>query len=440
MEQGLAELLFGIPYLTDEQLVELYQSVGSFDRGAWKAKAAILWEAKQRSTYGDKAWEAMGKTFGIGWRQAYNLARVWQTFFIGEDGQFCNQLQNCALDEVSWYITTAETDDPKFWLAYAEDRKAEHPFYTVAGPEGRDPPRRRQARGRRQLRHRHAQLPLGARLLRPAGPGGEPGALRRLRAAAHPREGSGDRMTTFTYEEKLVSFADGKRLRRFRGYLRAPSNTTCDACGSTLPSYLHALRDIGAGKDYFVGGNCYVRLHQLGVLERPYVRASIATAYLQRPRRAGRAPPLLQAGERPAGSAGVVSVPARRIVLADKVQRYWELTRLVAEARRVMAPLHDELVAAIVEHGEPHRRRGPADAAAGGAAERPAVGREGAGGAGAAGVPAAARAGLPDRARQAGGGAGARRQPLGYPPHLQLGDARERAGVRSLKAARIARR
>ena len=40
-------------------------------------------------------------------------------------------------------------------------------------------------------------------------------------------------------------------------------------------------------------------------------------------------------------------------MLADKVLRYWELTRLVAEARRVMAPLHDELAAAIVEHGEP---------------------------------------------------------------------------------------
>jgi hypothetical protein len=88
-------------------------------------------------------------------------------------------------------------------------------------------------------------------------------------------------MTTLTYEEKLAFFAYGKRLRRFRGYLRAPSHTTCDACGSSLPSYLHALRDIGAAKDYFVGGNCFVRLHQLGVLERPYVRASIATAYLR---------------------------------------------------------------------------------------------------------------------------------------------------------------
>ena len=40
-------------------------------------------------------------------------------------------------------------------------------------------------------------------------------------------------------------------------------------------------------------------------------------------------------------------------VLADKVQRYWELTRLIAEARRSAAALHDELVEAITQTGEP---------------------------------------------------------------------------------------
>ena len=88
-------------------------------------------------------------------------------------------------------------------------------------------------------------------------------------------------MTTLSYEERLAFFAEGKALRRFRGYLRSPGDTTCDACGSSLPSYLHALRDVGAGRDYFVGGNCFVRLWQSGVVERPYVRASIATAYLK---------------------------------------------------------------------------------------------------------------------------------------------------------------
>lgn len=67
-------------------------------------------------------------------------------------------------------------------------------------------------------------------------------------------------MTTLSYEERLAFFAEGKRLRRFRGYLRSPGDTTCDACGSSLPSYLHALRDVGASRDYFVGGNCFVRL------------------------------------------------------------------------------------------------------------------------------------------------------------------------------------
>ena len=48
-----------------------------------------------------------------------------------------------------------------------------------------------------------------------------------------------------------------------------------------------------------------------------------------------------------------MSVPTRTSLLADKVLRYWELTRLVADARHVMAPLHDELVRAICEDGEP---------------------------------------------------------------------------------------
>ena len=42
-----------------------------------------------------------------------------------------------------------------------------------------------------------------------------------------------------------------------------------------------------------------------------------------------------------------------QVTLADKAQRYWELTRLIAEARRAAAGLHDELVAAIVATGEP---------------------------------------------------------------------------------------
>jgi len=132
LEPRLDALVQGIPYLSDDQLVDLFQYLRGLDQRAWKAQAAILWEAKRRSVYGDRAWEAMGRTFGIGWRQAYNLAKVWEVFFLGKDGKFCNQLQNCSLQEVTWHIVASQTDAPHFWLAYAEDQKAQNPSYSIA--------------------------------------------------------------------------------------------------------------------------------------------------------------------------------------------------------------------------------------------------------------------------------------------------------------------
>ena len=132
LEADLEALLPGIPYLTDEQLVELFQQLRGVDKGTWKAQAAILYEARQRSVYGDRAWEAMGRSFGIGWRQAYNLARVWQIFFTNDSGQFCNQLQNSPLEESTWYVVASETQMPQYWLHFAEDRKASDPGYSIA--------------------------------------------------------------------------------------------------------------------------------------------------------------------------------------------------------------------------------------------------------------------------------------------------------------------
>ncbi len=86
-------------------------------------------------------------------------------------------------------------------------------------------------------------------------------------------------MTITTYEERLWSFAQGKRLRRFRGMLRTPRDTSCDACGSSLPNHLFGLRDMETKQDYFVGANCMSRLSQMLVLERPFVKADIFTAY-----------------------------------------------------------------------------------------------------------------------------------------------------------------
>ncbi len=132
LDPRLDALVQGIPYLTDDQLVDLFSYLRGLDQHAWKPRAAILWEAKRRSTYGDRTWEAMGRIFAIGWRQAYNLARVWEIFFLGEGEQFCNRLHDCSLTEVTWYIVASQTEAPGFWLAYAEDRKAEDPTYSVS--------------------------------------------------------------------------------------------------------------------------------------------------------------------------------------------------------------------------------------------------------------------------------------------------------------------
>ncbi len=86
-------------------------------------------------------------------------------------------------------------------------------------------------------------------------------------------------MNVTTYEERLWTFAHGKRLRRFRGLLRAPRDTYCDACGSTLPSHLYGLRDMDTKADFFVGANCMARLSQMLVVERPFVKADIIAAY-----------------------------------------------------------------------------------------------------------------------------------------------------------------
>jgi hypothetical protein len=132
LEQGVDDLLRGIPYLTDDQLVELFGELRGLNRRTWVLQAAICSEAKRRFVHGDRAWEAMGRTLGMGWRQAYNLARVWDTFFVRPDGEFCNRLQNSALEESTWYVAASCTSDPQFWLAYGEDRKAEQPSYTIA--------------------------------------------------------------------------------------------------------------------------------------------------------------------------------------------------------------------------------------------------------------------------------------------------------------------
>ena len=86
-------------------------------------------------------------------------------------------------------------------------------------------------------------------------------------------------MTTQGYEERLEAFAQGKRLRRFRGMIRNPKDPGCDACGSAMPSFLWGLRDMKADRDYFVGQSCLAAISRMRLIERPFVRASIKKAF-----------------------------------------------------------------------------------------------------------------------------------------------------------------
>ena len=117
----------------------------SFGKRSWMLQAAILYEAQERSIYGQRSLEAIAKTFGIGLRQAEKYALVWRTFFAGSgQGGVGNKsdeepekqenvnIDVFSLEEPSWYVVAAsETKEPEKWLAYAQDRKAEDPRYSV---------------------------------------------------------------------------------------------------------------------------------------------------------------------------------------------------------------------------------------------------------------------------------------------------------------------
>ena len=58
---------------------------------------------------------------------------VWKTFFAGEDREDNVNVDAFSLQEPSWYVVAAtETKEPKKWLAYAQDRKAQDPRYSVS--------------------------------------------------------------------------------------------------------------------------------------------------------------------------------------------------------------------------------------------------------------------------------------------------------------------
>lgn len=132
-EHSLSLLFQELPYLSDDQLVEAFGYSRSMGKRSWIIEAAILYEAQQRSSYNDHALEGIARRFEISLRHAQKYAFVWKVFFAPalEAGENVN-VDAIFLDEPSWYVVAAtESTDPHRWLAYAQDRKAQDPRYSV---------------------------------------------------------------------------------------------------------------------------------------------------------------------------------------------------------------------------------------------------------------------------------------------------------------------
>lgn len=132
-EDSLSSLFAKLAYLSDEQLVEAFGYSRSLGKRSWLVQAAILYEAQQRSAYSDHALEGIARRFEIGLRHAQKYALVWKTFFAPEPetGESVN-IDAIFLEEPSWYVVAAtESPEPHRWLAYAQDRKAQDPRYSV---------------------------------------------------------------------------------------------------------------------------------------------------------------------------------------------------------------------------------------------------------------------------------------------------------------------
>ena len=82
-----------------------------------------------------------------------------------------------------------------------------------------------------------------------------------------------------TYEEKLTAFAQGKRLLRLPRPIRDRADAFCDACGSTRPRTLCALKDLESGRYYFAGASCLKELASQGVILRRFGKESGRAAY-----------------------------------------------------------------------------------------------------------------------------------------------------------------
>ncbi len=139
MNGALDEAVGLIPFLDDAQLVEAFRASRALGKRSWVLQAAILYDAQRRSIYGNRSLEAIARRFEISLRQAQKYALVWRIFFAADrsgdergDTKSVN-VDAFSLDEPSWYVVAAtESPEPQRWLAYAQDKKAEHPRYSLS--------------------------------------------------------------------------------------------------------------------------------------------------------------------------------------------------------------------------------------------------------------------------------------------------------------------
>lgn len=132
-EESMSAVLRSIPYLSDDQLVEVFGYLRSIGKRSWLIQAAVLHETQERSIYGDRSLEAIARRFEMSQRQAQKYALVWKAFFHDQDEKENVNVDALLLDEASWYVVAAtETKEPEKWLAYAQDRKMEEARYSVS--------------------------------------------------------------------------------------------------------------------------------------------------------------------------------------------------------------------------------------------------------------------------------------------------------------------
>ena len=82
-----------------------------------------------------------------------------------------------------------------------------------------------------------------------------------------------------TYEQRLAEFARGRRLLRLPRPVRGRADAYCDACGSSQPRTLYALKDLSRDRYHFVGDACLTRLSRSGAVLKRYGRESGQNAY-----------------------------------------------------------------------------------------------------------------------------------------------------------------